>query len=63
MARHWHLDRYPGLYVAVDLATDEVALSAETPHALEAELGSRGLTDVMCIRAPRKDEPLFVGPG
>ena len=31
MARNWHLERYPGKHVAIDMRTDEVVLVADTP--------------------------------
>ncbi|MGH9278164.1 MAG: hypothetical protein ACRD12_08660 [Acidimicrobiales bacterium] len=63
MPRNWHLDRYPGKYVAIDVQTDEVVLAAETPHQLHEEIQARGIRNVAIMRAPREDEPLFVGPG
>ena len=32
--RNWHLERYPGKYVAIDVTTDEVVLFADTPQEL-----------------------------
>lgn len=60
MPRDWHLDRFPGKYVAIDMVTDEVVLAADTPQELEAEIRAKGLTHVATMRAPRPDEPLFV---
>jgi hypothetical protein len=31
--RNWHLERYPGKYVAIDVSTDEFVLDADTPAA------------------------------
>ncbi len=59
--RDWHLERYPGKYVAIDMATDEVVLTADTPQELEAAIREQGLKNVATMRAPRPDEPLFVG--
>ena len=53
MPRYWHLERYPGKYVAIDMRTDEVVL--------EAEIRGKGLPNVATMRAPTADEPLFVG--
>lgn len=61
MPRNWHLERYPGKYVAIDMKTDEVVLAADTPQELEAEIKAKRLTNVATMRAPRPDEPLFVG--
>lgn len=59
--RNFHLQRYPGKYVAIDLATDEVVLTAETPVELHEEIQARGLRNVATMRAPREDEPFFMG--
>lgn len=59
--RDWHLERYPGKYVAIDMTTDEVVLAADTPQELEAAIKKQGLKNVATMRAPRPDEPLFVG--
>ena len=61
MPRYWHLERYPGKHVAIDMRTDEVVLVADTPQELEAEIRAQGLTHVATMRAPTEDEPLFVG--
>lgn len=63
MPRFWNLETYAGKYVAVDMKTDEVVLSAETPHQLDADIRTKGVRNVMVMRAPTDDEPLFVGPG
>ncbi len=63
MPRYWHLERYPDKFVAIDMKTDEVVLTADTPQALEADIRAKGLRNVMVMRAPTEDEPLFVGPG
>lgn len=57
MPRSWHLERYPGKYVAIDMKTDEVVLAAETPQELEAEIKAKRLTNVATMRAPRPDAP------
>jgi hypothetical protein len=49
--------------VAIDMKTDEVVLAADTPQELEEEIRADGLRNVMVMRAPTEDEPLFVGPG
>ena len=61
MPRYFHLERYPGKFVAIDMATDEVVLTADTPEELHELIQKRGLRNVAVIRAPREDEPLFVG--
>lgn len=61
MPRNWHLERYPGKYVAIDMRTDEVVLAADTPQELEAMIRTQDIRDVMVMRAPTEDEPLFVG--
>lgn len=61
MPRNWHLERYAGKHVAIDTRTDEVVLVADTPQELHAEIQARGLRNVATMRAPREDEPLFVG--
>lgn len=43
------------------MTTDEVVLAAGTPHELEAAIREQGLKHVATMRAPRPDEPLFVG--
>jgi hypothetical protein len=63
MPRYWHLELYPGKYVAIDMRTDEVVLAADTPQELEAMIRTEGTRDVMVMRAPAEDEPLFVGCG
>lgn len=42
MPRYWHLERYPGKHVAIDMRTDEVVLVADTPQELNAEIEARG---------------------
>ena len=61
MARNWHLERYPGKHVAIDMRTDEVVLVADTPHELEAKIRAQGLTHVATMRVPTETTPLFVG--
>lgn len=61
MARDWHLERFPGKYVAIDMKTDEVVLAADTPQELEREIRAKALKNVATMRAPTPDEPLFVG--
>ena len=61
--RNWHLERYPGKYVAIDVTTDEVVLFADTPQELHEMIQTQGVRNVAVMRAPTEDEPLFVGPG
>lgn len=63
VGRNFSLERYPNQWVAIDLATDEVVLVAETAQRLEDEIAAQGLHNVVVMRAPADDEPLFVGPG
>jgi len=63
MPRYWHLERYPGKYVAIDMRTDEVVIAADTPQELEAEIHAEGVRHIAVMRAPTEDEPLLVGPG
>ncbi|MGH9225751.1 MAG: DUF5678 domain-containing protein [Acidimicrobiales bacterium] len=63
MPRYFNLERYPGKYVAIDMKTDEVVLATDTPQELEVKIRTQGLRNVMVMRAPMEDEPLFVGPG
>jgi hypothetical protein len=63
MPRNWHLERYPSKYVAIDLATDEVVLTADTAQELHYQIHASGLRNVATILAPTEDELLFVGPG
>jgi hypothetical protein len=59
--RYFHLERYPGKFVAIDMATDEVVLTADTPEELHEQIQQRALRNVAVMRAPIEDEPLFVG--
>lgn len=47
---------YPGRYVALDLATDEVLADAATMLEIIEIVRSRGLK-ASIVRAPREDEP------
>lgn len=61
VVRNFHLERYPGKYVAIDMKTDEVVLTADTPRELHEQIKERGLRNVATMRAPREDEPFFMG--
>jgi hypothetical protein len=63
MPRYWHLERYPGKWVAIDMKLDEVVLSADTPQQLHEDIQAASLRNVAVMRAPTKNEPLSVGPG
>ena len=63
MPHSWHLERYPGKHVAIDMRTDEVVLVADTPQELHEQIQTLGLSNVATMRAPSEDEPLFVGAG
>jgi len=58
-----HVEGYEGKVVAVDLATDDVVASADTPEELMVLLHGRNLTHAAIVRVPRADEPLRVGLG
>ena len=54
---------HPGRWVALDIPTHEVVLVADSPQELDEAIRSAGIVaDVAVMRAPREDEPLFVGP-
>lgn len=61
MPRYFHIERYPGKFVAIDMATDEVVLTADTPEELHEQIQRSGFRNVAVMPAPREDEPLFVG--
>lgn len=63
MPRYFGLEEYPGKWVAIDLATDAVVLTADTPEQLHERIRAQRLQNVAIMRAPTEDEPLFVGPG
>jgi len=56
-------ERFPGKFVAIDMKTDEVVLTADTPQDLHEDIQAGGLRNVATMRAPTEEEPLFVGPG
>jgi len=58
-----HVEGYEGKVVAVDLASDDVVASADTPEELMALLHEGNLTHAAIVRVPRADEPLRVGLG
>ncbi len=51
---------YPGRYVALDLATDEVLADAAAMLEIIEIVRSRGLK-ASIVRAPDEDEPVLVG--
>ena len=53
----------PGKWVAVDRATNEPRLIAESPYELAAEIRRRNLRNVAVVRAPDPSEPELVGLG
>ena len=54
---------HAGRWVALDIRTHEVVLAADSPEELDEQIRAAGLVaDVATMRAPREDEPLFVGP-
>lgn len=54
---------HAGRWVALDIRTHEVVLAADSPEELDDQIRAAGLVaDVATMRAPREDEPLFVGP-
>lgn len=52
-----------GKWVAVDRATNEPRLMAESPYELAAEIRRRGLRNVAVVRGPDPSEPELVGLG
>lgn len=52
-----------GKWVAVDRATNEPRLMADSPYELAAEIRRRGLRNVAVVRAPDPSEPELVGLG
>lgn len=52
-----------GRWVAVDRATNEPRLMADSPYELAAEIRRRGLRNVAVVRAPEPSEPELVGLG
>ena len=59
---HPDLSMYPGRYVTLDLATDEVLASAATMLEIIEIVRSRGLK-ASIVRAPSEDEAVLVGLG
>ena len=57
------LSQAPGKWVAVDRATNEPRLMADTPYELAAEIRRRGVRNVAVVRAPDPQEPELVGLG
>jgi hypothetical protein len=52
--RYFHLERYPGKYVAIDMASDEVVLTADTPEELHEQIQAKGLrTSRLCVLRER----------
>lgn len=58
-----HVEGYEGKVVAIDLRTDDVVASADSPEELMALLRERDLAHAAIVRVPRADEPLRVGLG
>jgi hypothetical protein len=58
-----HVEGYEGKVVAIDLRTDDVVASADTPEELMTIIRERDLTHAALVRVPRADEPLRVGLG
>ena len=56
-------ERYPGEWLALDEMTDECRAHDADPLALSAQIRGRELKGVSVIRAPRVDEPEYVGLG
>jgi hypothetical protein len=54
---------HAGRWVALDIRSHEVVLVADSPQELDEAVRAAGIVaDVAVMRAPREDEPLFVGP-
>lgn len=54
---------HAGKYVALAVPTDEVVASADTPTELFRLLDEMHAGRVTIMRAPRLDEPVYVGLG
>jgi hypothetical protein len=63
MTRRPNLAKYAGKFVALAVPSDEVAVAADTPAELFRLLDERGVGRVTIMRAPRLDEPVYVGLG
>lgn len=57
------LSGFAGQWVAVDRATNQAVLVAETPYALSAKIRSEGRRNVAIVRAPDPEQPELVGLG
>ena len=61
--RRAHLAAYAGKFVALSVPDDVVVASGATPQELFALLDQLDLGRVTIMRAPRMDEPVYVGLG
>jgi hypothetical protein len=57
------LAAYAGQFVALSVPGDEVVAAADSPVELFRLLDERGAGHVTIMRAPRLDEPVYVGLG
>jgi hypothetical protein len=53
----------PGLWIAVDRATNELREVADSPYQLAAKIRERGLKNVTMLRSPDVIDPEMVGFG
>jgi hypothetical protein len=63
MTRRPDLAAHAGKFVALSVPGDEVVAWADTPAELFALLDERSVGQVTIMRAPKLDEPVYVGLG
>ena len=57
------VDGFEGKVVAIDMDTDAVVASADTPEELMRLVRRDGLANAVVVRVPEIDSPLRVGLG
>lgn len=63
LTRRPNLAPYAGKFVALSVPGDTVVASADTPEELFRLLDEKPVGPVTIMRAPRLDEPVYVGLG
>ena len=63
VTRRPDLAQHAGRFVALSVPGDEVVVSADTPEELFRILDEQHVGHVTIMRAPRIDEPVYVGLG
>jgi hypothetical protein len=58
-----HVEGYEGKVVAIDMDSDQVVVSAESPEALMVIVRAQRIQNAMIVRVPAKNSPLRVGLG